>query len=90
MLAVTVLPPSETREGQIFLALRDAYPSAVSARQLMNLIGLFWQSDPARSFTLLAIAFSKLRQELVGSGWQAERTDGTPDADYKLSRTGGG
>lgn len=90
MLAVSVLPPLETREGQIFLALRDAYPDAVSAQQLMNLVGLSWQFDPVRSFTLLAISFSKLRQELVGSGWKTERTDGTPDGHYWLSRTGGG
>ncbi|WP_459459076.1 hypothetical protein [Rhizobium sp. No.120] len=71
-------------------ALRAEYPHFIPASQLCNLIALSWQSDPVRAFTLLCISFSKLNQDLRGSGWQAVRTDGTPEAHYSLSPVGGG
>ncbi|NTG07120.1 hypothetical protein [Rhizobium rhizogenes] len=90
MMAVTVVPPSDSRESRLERALRAEYPLQISAWRLSNLIGLSWQDDPVRSFTLLCVSFHKLNQDLSGTGWQAVRTDGTPDALYSLSPVGGG
>jgi hypothetical protein len=61
---------SPTREALITKALRDEYPNHISAQTLMNRANLSWRTDPARSFTLLCISFSKLNQSLSGSGFQ--------------------
>ncbi len=79
------------RESLMFQALHDAYPKPIDAKQLMNRAGLSWRTDPVRSFTLLCISFSKLNRELLGTGWQAIRTGGTPDDHYTLqSQSSGG
>lgn len=90
MMAVNEIPPSDSRESRLERALRAEYPHYIPAPQLCNLIGLSWQSDPVRSFTLLCISFSKLNQELLGTGWQAVRTGPDPDDFYRLSPVGGG
>ena len=90
MLENDVLSSSDSRESRLERALRAEYPNPIPAWQLRNLFGLSWQSDPVRSFTLLCISFSKLNQDLLGTGWQAVRTDVTPDAFYALSLVRGG
>ena len=90
MMTVTVVPPSDSRESRLERALRAEYPHQIPASHLCNLIGLSWQSDPVRAFTLLCIAFSNLNQELRGTGWQADRTGPNPDDHYRLSPTGEG
>lgn len=90
MMTVNAIPPSDSRESRLHEALRVKHPYSISAETLCGLIGLSWQSDPIRSFTLLCITFHKLNQELIGTGWQAERSDGTPDAYFWLSPTGDG
>lgn len=91
MNAEPLMSPEPSLESRIFKALRDEYPSSLSAAQLMNRSGLSWRSDPVRSFTLLCISFSKLNRELLGTGWQAIRTGGTPDDHYTLqSQSSGG
>lgn len=79
-----------TRESRILKALRDEHPNSLSAKQLMTRAGLSWRIDPVRSFTLLCIFISSLNQALRGTGWQDDRTGGTPDDFYKLSPTSGG
>ncbi len=90
MSANDVLSSSDSRESRLERALRAEYPHPISAWQLANLIGLSWQSDPVRAFTLLFISFHRLNQELLGTGWQAVRTDVTPDGFYSLSPVQGG
>lgn len=90
MMTVSVIPPSDSRESRLERALRAKYPYSVRAETLSNLIGLSWQSDQVRAFTLLCISFQRLNQELLGTGWQAVRTDVTPDAFYALSPVEGG
>ena len=90
MFANDVRSPSDSRESRLERALRAEYPHPIPAWQLANLIGLSWQSDPVRAFTLLCISFSKLNQELLGTGWQAVRNGGTPDDHYRLSPVGAG
>lgn len=90
MLENDVLSSSDSRESRLERALRAEYPHQIPASQLCNLIGLSWQSDPVRAFTLLCIAFSNLNQEFLGTGWQAVRTGPNPDDHYRLSPTGAG
>jgi hypothetical protein len=80
----------DSRESRIYEALRAKYPYSVRAETLANLAGLSWRDDPVRAFTLLSISLSKLNQELIGTGWQAERPDGTPEAFFWLSPVGDG
>jgi len=90
MMSVTVVPPSDSRESRLERALRAEYPHQIPASQLCNLVGLSWQSDPVRAFTLLCISFYKLNQKLRGTGWQAVRTGPNPDDHYRLSPAGAG
>ena len=90
MLANDVLSSSDSRESRLERALRAEYPHPIPAWQLCNLLGLSWQSDPVRAFTLLCISFHRLNQELLGTGWQAIRTGGTPEDHYRLSPEGDG
>jgi hypothetical protein len=71
-------------------ALHGAYPGTISAKQLMGRTGLAWQSDPVSSFVSLCNDFITINQALRSDGWQAERTDGTPDALCRLSPIGAG
>lgn len=80
----------DSRESRIYEALRAKYPYSLRVQTLAGVAGLSWRDDPVRAFTLLSISFSKLNQELIGTGWQAERTDGTPEAFFWLSPVGGG
>ena len=80
----------ERREARIIRALGSAYPKHISAKQLMIRSGFSFHTDPVRSFTLFCISFSKLNQDLLGTGWQAVRTGGNPDDNYWLSQVGAG
>lgn len=80
----------DSRESRVYKALRAKYPYSLRVQTLAGVAGLSWRDDPVRAFTLLSISFSKLNQELIGTGWQAERTDGTPEAFFWLSPVGGG
>lgn len=81
---------SEKREARVIHALGFAYPNSISARQLMLKAGFSFHTDPVRAFTLLCVSISTINQALRDAGWQAVRTDGTPDAQYWLSPVGGG
>lgn len=80
----------DLRESRIYEALRAKYPYSLRVQTLAGVAGLSWRDDPVRAFTLLSISLSKLNQELIGTGWQAERTDGTPEAFFWLSPVGDG
>ncbi len=80
----------DSRESRIYEALRAKYPYSLRVQTLAGVAGLSWRDDPVRAFTLLCISFSKLNQALIGTGWLAERTDGTPEAFFWLSPVGGG
>lgn len=79
----------ERREARIIRALGSKYPDSIPAKQLMLRTGFKFHSDPVRAFTLLCISVSSINQALRGTGWQAVRTNGTPDALYALSRIEG-
>ncbi|NLS19873.1 hypothetical protein HGP16_25370 [Rhizobium sp. P40RR-XXII] len=85
MAEINVIPPSDSRESRLYEALRAKYPYSLRVQTVAGLIGLSWRDDPLRSFTLLCISFHRLNQELLGTGWQAVRTDVTPEAFYALS-----
>lgn len=90
MSAVVGISEQDSRESRVYEALRAKYPYSLRVQTLAGVAGLSWRDDPVRAFTLLSISLSKLNQELIGTGWQAEHTDGTPEAFFWLSPVGGG
>jgi len=81
---------SEARATRIQRALHDAYPNTVSVKTLMGRAGLSWRASPVSSFVSFCNDFILINQELSHVGWQAERSDGTPDAVCRLSPVGDG
>lgn len=79
----------ERREARIIRALGSAYPKSIHAKQLMAQTGFNYHVDPVSEFIALCISFRKINQGLLGTDWQAERSDGTPEAFYSLSPVGG-
>ena len=79
----------DDRASEAFDALCAVYPGSLSAKQLMRRVDPSWQTNRVISFASLCNQFIKINQVLKVKGWQAERTDGTPDANYWLSPIGG-
>ncbi|NTG07213.1 hypothetical protein [Rhizobium rhizogenes] len=82
--------PSSSRPGVMVAVLSRAYPNGISAKELMETMGLPWQADPVPSFVSLCIDFQNINRGLRAHGWQAVRTNGTPSSNYRLSPVGGG
>ncbi len=80
----------DDRASEAFDALCAVYPGCLSAKQLMRRVDPSWQTNRVISFASLCNQFIKINQVLRVKGWQAERTNGTPDANYWLSPLGGG
>lgn len=85
MSAAMDIISEDSRESRIYEALRAKYPYSLRVQTLAGVAGLSWRDDPVRAFTLLSISFHRLNQGLRGTGWQAVRTDVTPDGFYALS-----
>lgn len=97
MIAVAV-PPVSALSGiitdeaaiRVFGTLRASFPNSIRAVELMGRAGFDFSRNPVTSFASLCIAFHSLNQALIGTGWQAERSGGTPGHHYRLSPTGRG
>ena len=72
-------------QGTIIRSLYSRYPQSLSAKELMNRMGLPFESSPVTAFASLCIHFSNINRLISPFGWQATRTDGTPDARYRLA-----
>lgn len=77
------------RASEAFVALCAVYPGSVSAKELMTKSGLSWRAEPIKSFVCLCNDFKRINAAINLYGWQAKRTNGTPDASYWLSPLGG-
>lgn len=77
------------RAAEAFVALCAVYPGSLSAKQLMTKAGLSWRAEPITSFVSLCHDFTSINAALNLYGWQADRTNGTTDANYWLSPLGG-
>ncbi|NTF67943.1 hypothetical protein [Rhizobium rhizogenes] len=82
--------PVANRPGKIISALTEAYPHSLSAKTLMEEMGLPWQVEPVPSFVSLCIDFQGINRGLRAYGWQAVRSSGSPSGQYRLSPLGAG
>lgn len=72
-------------QGSILRALYTRYPQSLPAKDLMNRMGLPFESSPVTAFASLCIQFSTINRIISSYGWQATRTGGTLDDRYRLT-----
>ncbi|HEY0120615.1 MAG TPA: hypothetical protein VGC14_02445 [Rhizobium sp.] len=75
-------------EGAILAVLRGAYPDWVSAKFVMETVGLLPGADPVSPFIAFLNFIIRINACLASSGFQAVRTGGTVDDHYRLSPVG--
>lgn len=80
-IAATITDPAALR---VFGTLRASFPNSIRGVELMGRAGFDSSRNPVTSFVSLCIAFRSLNQALIGTGWQAERSGGTPGHHYRL------
>lgn len=80
--------PANNRPGVMVFVLGCAYPRRIFAKELMETMGLPLEADPVSSFVSLCIDFKNVNRGLKSYGWQAVRSNGTPDAQYRLRPIG--
>lgn len=79
----------DTRHARVLGVLCSEFPKEVSASNLMVRAGLPFHRDPVKAFTELCISFSHINSRLPHRvGWEIDRTNGTPQAFYRLSPAG--
>lgn len=73
------------RASEAFWALCAVYPGSLSAKELMTKSDLSWRAEPITTFVSLCNDFILINAALNPFGWRAEKTNGTPDANYWLA-----
>jgi hypothetical protein len=78
----------DERSSRLLAALYSEFPRMVTAKQLMEHIGLSWRADPVGSFVCFCNDLISVQRAIRPTGWCVERTGGTPDHFYLLSPVG--
>ncbi|MDO9417002.1 hypothetical protein [Pararhizobium sp.] len=87
-LELATFSRSDDRSAKIVHHLCAVYPGAVKARKLMGISGFASHRDPVTPFVEFLNIIIRINQSLSRHGWQAVRTGGTPDDQYRLAPVG--